>query len=102
MDKNIKEKLVLTKLFLRYPENDVNSTGNHQKKGWQPRSSGIRLYCFGRPRQNGRTFHTFCKEEIAISEAHNPERTTSMRSCRGGFEDQFIFRTVLAQILNIL
>ena len=79
MDKNIKEKLMLTKLFLRYPENDVNSRGNHQKKGWQPTSSGIRLYCFGRARQNDRTFHTFCKEEIAIPEAHNPERTTSMR-----------------------
>ena len=33
--------------------------------------------------------------------AHDPERATSMRSCRGVFTDQFIFRTVLARILNI-
>ena len=29
------------------------------------------------------------------------ERATSMHSCHGGFTDQFIFRTVLVQILNI-
>ena len=33
--------------------------------------------------------------------AHNPERASSMRSCHGVFAGQFIFRTVLAQILNI-
>ena len=33
--------------------------------------------------------------------AHNPERATSMRSCHGVFTDQFIFRTVLTQMLNI-
>ena len=35
------------------------------------------------------------------SGAHNPERPTSMRSCHGDFTDQFIFRTILARILNI-
>ena len=38
---------------------------------------------------------------LVVPGAHNPERATSMRSCRGVFTDQFIFRTVLAQILNI-
>jgi len=33
--------------------------------------------------------------------AHNPQRATSIRSCHGVFMDQFIFRTVLARILNI-
>ena len=33
--------------------------------------------------------------------AYKHERATSMRSCRGVFTEQFIFRTVLAQILNI-
>ena len=36
-----------------------------------------------------------------VGGAHNPERATSMRSCHGVFTDQFIFRTVLARILNI-
>ena len=31
---------------------------------------------------------------------HNPKRANSMRSCYGVFTDQFIFRTVLARILN--
>ena len=33
--------------------------------------------------------------------AHNPERATSMRSSHGVFTDQYIFRTVLARVLNI-
>ena len=33
--------------------------------------------------------------------AHNPERANSMRSSHGVFTDQFIFRTVLKQILDI-
>ena len=42
------------------------------------------------------------KESIYIrQEPISPERATSMRSCHGVFEDQFIFRTVLARILNI-
>ena len=36
------------------------------------------------------------------SRAYNPERATSMRSCHDVFPDQFIFRTVLARILNIV
>ena len=35
------------------------------------------------------------------SGAHNPEWATSMRLCHDVFTDQFIFRTVLARILNI-
>ena len=35
------------------------------------------------------------------SGAHNPEWATSMRLCHDVFSDQFIFRTVLARILNI-
>ena len=35
-------------------------------------------------------------------QAHFPERATSMRSCHGVFTDQFIFRTVLTRILNII
>ena len=38
---------------------------------------------------------------VYFSGAHNPERATSMRSCHGVFTDQFIFRTVLARVLNI-
>ena len=38
---------------------------------------------------------------LAIEGAHNSEQATSMRLCHGVFKDQFIFRTVLAQILNI-
>ena len=33
---------------------------------------------------------------------HNPERATSMHLCHGVFTDQFIFRTVLAQIFEYL
>ena len=33
--------------------------------------------------------------------AHNLQRVTSMRSCYCVFTDQFIFRTILARILNI-
>ena len=39
--------------------------------------------------------------QYRMAEIHNPERATSMRSCHGVFTDQFIFRTVLARILNI-
>ena len=35
------------------------------------------------------------------SGAHNPEWATSMRLCHDVFTDQFIFRTVLARILNV-
>lgn len=38
-----------------------------QKKGMEPRNHGERLHqagCFVGARENGRKFHTFCKEEI--------------------------------------
>ena len=38
---------------------------------------------------------------LVTSGAHNLERATTIYSCRGVFTDQFIFRTVLARILNI-
>ena len=38
---------------------------------------------------------------LQTSGTHYPERATSMRLCHGVFTDQFIFRTVLARILNI-
>ena len=38
---------------------------------------------------------------LVQSGAHNLERATSKRSCHGVFTDQFIFRTVLARVLNI-
>ena len=39
---------------------------NCQKKGWQTRSPGHGEGCvdgFGRTRQNGRAFHTFCEAD---------------------------------------
>ena len=39
--------------------------------------------------------------ERGEARAYHPERATSMRSSHGVFTDQFIFRTVLARILNI-
>ena len=39
----------------------------------------------------------FIQQHI-VPGAHHPERATSMRSCRGVFMDQFIFRTVLARV----
>ena len=38
---------------------------------------------------------------VDLSGVHNTERATSIRSCPGVFKDKFIFRTVLARILNI-
>ena len=35
------------------------------------------------------------------SGAHNAERAILMCSCQGVFTDQFIFRTILAQVKNI-
>ena len=39
----------------------------------------------------------FIQQRI-VPGAHHPERATSMGSCHVVFTDQFIFRTVLAQI----
>ena len=39
--------------------------------------------------------------DYRVPEDHNPEQATSMRSHHSIFTDQFIYRMVLAQILNI-
>ena len=49
------------------------------KKGWQPRSPGTRLGCFGRAVQNGRTFHIFHKEEIAELLSKNKARVVRIK-----------------------
>ena len=79
------------------------------------------LVCYHRSRRNlltlykpfGINYHSFVgfitvvfskqRRYIYILEpgAHKPERASFMHSCHGVFTDQFIFRTVLARILNI-
>ena len=39
--------------------------------------------------------------ECMVIGTHIPERETSIRSSHGVFTDYFVFRTVLARILNI-
>ena len=43
---------------------------------------------------------SYSRELVRIG-AHNLGRPTSMRSCQGVFMDQYIFKTVLARILNV-
>ena len=50
------------------------------------------------PQCHGKSFPVPFVFEAGV---HNPERATSMRSSHGVFTDQFIFRTVLKQSLDI-
>ena len=59
------------------------------KRGW------VFLFCVS---LYSFTIHIFLTLKAG---AHNPEGATSMRSFHDVFKDQFIFRTVLARVLNI-
>ena len=77
---------------------NMDFSGKVWKRVWKMTVFSLK---HGKGLENQCRKHTPTWSSSQPSGAQNLERATSMHSCQGVFTDQFIFRTVLARILNI-
>ena len=91
----------------RFARLELNHSGPKTQLSFQTSSFNLKA---GASVRAGRKYREYSLEinkvklsyswELVRTGAHNPRRPTSMCSCHSVFMDQFIFRTVLARILN--